>query len=192
VLTDNARIWLPKDSEPDIYKWPVAERLWLFKYGITLEEIANYGLVYSDYYRRIIFPVRHGGILYAYQGRSVGTAPPKWLYTGRDKSLCYINLDNHHASKQCVIVEDYVSAIKCARYTNAVCSFGTTLRDAVSNIIKQRYTKFIIYFDNDNYIVKKKQRQLARELSPYGEVVILREDKDPKEMGSTELEELLL
>ena len=175
-----------------MYEWPIQERIWLLKYGITEREVKYYGLVYSPTDRRIICPVYRDNNLVMYTGRSIH-GNPKWQHTrGYGVSVYCSNLDTGN-SRYCTLVEDYISYIKTSRYSDTVALFGTSLRPEIGDVIKaKRYEKYFVFLDHDNWQVKVSENKLRRALEPFGEVKVIRIGKDPKECSDGELHEIYL
>lgn len=123
-----AKITLPSDARPMGEEAvpeegiPIAAYTWLWKYGITAEDMQDYEMYWSDLYQRVILPVRNlNSTLIGWVGREVkhltkearekaGTV--KYLLR-RDTSedRIYYRLKGS-MDKTIVIVEDIISAIK--------------------------------------------------------------------------------
>jgi hypothetical protein len=69
---------------------------------------------------------------------------------------------------------------------------GTRLTDdCLSELLKGNWARVIIYLDNDNPDVRQCQRDIQRALSLYFPVEIIRESRDPKELTTEELQEVI-
>lgn len=186
-------VYFPLDGLSDIHDWPKEARVYLLKYGISLKEIENYGITYSPSRGRLIFPIITRGEKTGYAARRVleRDERPKWLL--------FDSSDNHYIlcpfhllySDTAIIVEDYISGIKCSRFADTYVVLGTSVSRQLYHELKSSYKRFYIFLDNDNPKVKVTQKKIRVELEPYGEVTIIRSDKDPKEHNMSELSSLL-
>ena len=138
-------------------------------------------------------PIYRGGELTGYQLRKIEAADkrPKYLTMANVKPLFWTSA--LLSSSVLVITEDILSGIKCSRFHNSLALLTATPNDTVIEwIVKQSYTSYIIFLDNDNRQVKQSQVALKNRLSLFGDATIIHADKDPKEHSNRELEELLL
>ena len=167
------------------------------KYGITEEEIAKYGIVYSDSERRVILPVYDNGDLVITQSRKVfdDDTGPKYRTVKRRAGVFSAKCDTPIVvCNQCVITEDILSAIKCSRFIDSFALLGTTLSDScLGKILKNQYDKCFIFLDDDNRQVKLDQIVLKNKLELYiDDVRIVKSGgRDPKEMSDLDLMKLL-
>lgn len=193
INSDPKDILLPKDVMVDMNLWPLVAKEWLIKYGITKEEVKKYGLVWSPSCDRLLVPLYMDGNYIGWQGRSF--APDKKVpryYTRLDSTNINGNCGQYSSSlgkTSVVLVEDALSAIKCARYTNAIALLGSHPTPEVINWIANRYNDVAIWLDNDNDIVKKQQNKLASlfKVLVTGKVKLILTDKDPKDYSNQEI-----
>jgi len=196
---------LPSDAVSVFTDFPVREQLWIKRGRVTEDEVTKHGIVYSPYWRRVCFPLYRGDALIGWQGRCVVSVEgePKYitriapehresmgvmLWTDYD----YDPSDPSKESDSVVLVEDFLSGIRCSRFIDTVVLLGTSINNyIITNIIN--YSIIYIFLDNDNPIVKKKQLLLANQLSTIcrGEVRVIRHTHDPKELCDAELNEIL-
>jgi hypothetical protein len=97
------------------------------------------------------------------------------------------SVTEHHV----FIVEDTLSAIKCARVADAIAILGSSLSDAVVARIKD-YETYVLYLDNDNNQVLRNRMKMAARLRNFGQVIVVRDMADPKERTAEELRGLLI
>ncbi len=91
-----------------------------------------------------------------------------------------------------VITEDILSAIKVGRQFNAVSILGTNCDVLTLNWLIKKYSKFVIWLDDDNQIVKRQQRVLKNTFSMLGESrIITGVGKDPKYLTDREIREII-
>jgi len=186
----------PADAEERLAKWPVSARLWLGQYGITQQEVTDYGIYYSDRMGGVCFPVfRHGllaGVVIRtllYNHVSLGARGARGKYETRRKTPTSGNfIFTAGDSIDCLVIcEDIVSAIKVGRYATGLALLG--VNDPASVVLMAKdYEKVIIYMDNDNHTVRNKQVDLYNRIALVNpNVTIHRADKDPKECSDEEL-----
>lgn len=192
----NLHITLPRDLEKDVKKWPVEARAWVYSAGLTNEEVMNHGLGYSNWHRRVIIPcLSSTGSLSGYQTRKIfEDGRPKYLTRSKvGKKLLFTDVFTHDPSDTlCVVVEDALSCIKVGRTHHSVALMGCSSNDQVLKYLTNHYKHVIIFLDNDNSEVMKKQEQIRRDLDMLMETVtVIRHDKDPKECTTLELGALL-
>lgn len=189
---------LPSDTEFRWGYWHPLAKSWVLKYGLHPKEIHKHEIGYDSTSRRIILPVRtRMGTLQGYISRKLFT-------DGSDKYPKYLihKMDNFQIFKQCtgpqdcnpfvcVITEDILSAIKCARYVDSYSILGVNLPNRLLRDLKF-YRKVLIFLDNDNDIVRQKQLDMQQKILQFTDkCVIIESDKDPKEHSDEELRRLL-
>lgn len=177
---------LPSDSVQDLYKFPVQARADYNKYNITQADIITYGIVYSAYFDRVIIPVYIEGELEGWQGRYYGsdTTQPKYITRYKTSGdLFQILKARGKLFEGCVVVEDMLSAIRCAKWADTVALLGNHMSDKCFDLATNVFDNYLIFLDNDNRQVKLKQVELYDRLTSVGmHVNIFTSDgKDPKE-----------
>ena len=179
----------------ELDEWAPTARLWIRQYGITQEEIDKHGAFYSPDDRRIILPV-YGvdGVVQSFQTRRVYTedTKPKYLTYILSGGIHFI-LGSRQPSSCITIVEDYISGIKCARYTDVLVLHCTTLSpEHLKFLLHKHYNAHIIFLDDDNTQVKLNALKIKNLINKFSYARIIHSDgRDPKEHSDTELEELL-
>jgi hypothetical protein len=191
---NNYNYTLPKDLEKDVNKWPKDARVWIVKYGITDKEVGDYGIGYSDRMGGVVLPVYDSDGLALFTTRLFTASPsnPKYYTVGnRPHAVWYCS--NSTNSDAVVVVEDVLSAIKCSRYISSCAILNTHLSDSGVALLTKRHKEFIVFLDDDNAEVKRKQLEIQRRLSVFGNTHIIHSmGKDPKEHSDNELKALLL
>lgn len=192
------RVAFPHDYTTDINKWDAQAYAWVRKYGITAQEVEKYGLGYSSSCGSVVLPCYDAGRLLGIQYRRVHRAAdePKYVSYGYRGGFYAL-----FAGVRCVdsvkhtvfIVEDVLSAIKCARTgADAIAILGTSLSDAVIGRLTT-YKTFILYLDNDNPQVLRNRSKIAARLGQFGTVKVVDiRTKDPKELTTEQLEDILI
>jgi ribosomal protein L37AE/L43A len=183
-------IRLPSDYNQSII--PIEGRLWLDKYFITNEEISQYGIGYSERYKRLILPIFEGEKLVYWQGRNLKPPytkeNPKYLnirqsgakniFFGINPKLC---LQPNHL----VVVEDILSAIRVGRTHNCLSLLGSYFPPTLIEEFKP-YDIIMIYLDNDKW--KDAVKAASHFHTITGKQFIIKQHlKDPKELLPDEL-----
>jgi len=175
----------PARSTGDLCSFSPPVQQWVARF-LTEQEIKSHGLLCDNTLDRLYVPISPSGwILRNFKDG------PKW-YT--KVSHGYANYRAASTSTTAVITEDAISAIVCSRYVDAYACLGTTVHDPVLAAIQRgKYKKIIVFFDDDNRIVKGKQLQAKRrmELSCPDVVVYRSGGRDPKEHSDSELRSIL-
>lgn len=183
-------ISLPNDYEVNQREWPARARAWVYKYGITDEEITRAGLGYSGKHRRVILPVWEDGVLLGYQCRKIfdDDTGPKYSTFFNKKNFVWQDLSGGDVL---VLCEDILSAIKLRRFYSSIALLSTHLH---KNTIKYCFDKTVlVYLDNNNPTVQLKALSIKQELELYvPSVSIITEQRDPKTLSNEELKNLCL
>lgn len=196
-ISDGRPLALPADATCDEAHWPARARHFITGVGVDAQEVARKGWAYSPRYDRVIIPVFDtvaGGLL-GYQARRLDDdkAQPKYI-TVRDKSKgvsrLYYSVCNL-GTKTCVLVEDALSAEKVGKFSDCIALLTTTGDDALKDKLLGKYDHVIIWLDDDNTDVKRKQLDLVRMLDPYVKVSVVRTSKDPKRHSKEEISNVL-
>jgi DNA primase len=180
---------LPFDfSRTDI---PLAALTWLRKYGITDNEVAHFRFGYSPRLERLILPVfKSDGLVY-WQGRYLGTDPdkPKYLNVRAKGRADVFFTRNTCNTKNVVLVEDILSAIKVGRVTGACALLGSHVPDSLLTFLSGRGT-IRVWLDRDKARVgiKAARRIAALTGRPCFPVIT---PLDPKEYSEIKIEKLV-
>lgn len=186
---------LPQDYTRDMKRWEPLAAAWVSKYGITQDEVERYGLGYSASCRSVVLPCYDAGSLLGVQYRRMvrEESEPKYVSLRRSGSLhnfCARGGRNDDIQRTVFVVEDTLSAIKCARVADAVAILGSSLSDAAIARIKD-YETYVLYLDNDNNQVLRNRTKIAARLRNFGKVIVVRDIVDPKERSTEDLMELI-
>ena len=176
--------------------WNPHARAWIRQYGITDKEIQDAGIFYVDSpINRVILPVCNNGEISSYQTRKIlaeDTAPKYLSYTITD-DVHFIPWSAGGTTDTITIVEDYISGIKCARYTDVLVLHSTNLRDIhLKFLIFKKYIRHIIFLDDDNPKVRMAALKNSKLISRFGHAIIVYSNgRDPKDHSDLELKEIL-
>jgi len=184
---------LPADCRVLPSDWSRGARVWVRGYGITDDEVVNYGITYSPSCARVVLPVYDGAGLALYQTRRIDAEDmgPKYItYNNRHGSLWYSNAIP--ATNTLVLCEDIISGIRLGRHISSAALLGTSISDRALRDVVDRWGSFIIFMDDDNADVRMKQLTLKNRLEVFAPTRIIHTNgRDAKEHTDKELEELL-
>lgn len=180
--TVKERFHLPSDVEYDITKWPRSLRVWV-SMAISDAEARHYRFGYSACKDALIMPIDCDNFILRINNHTY------------NKYLSYIINNNiykyTYKNNTLVIVEDYLSFIKMSRWFSCLCLFGTSMNNKALLEVTSKHNEFVLFLDNDNSIVKKKQSAIAKRLRMFGGVKVVKSDKDPKHLSKEEAQELV-
>jgi hypothetical protein len=181
---------LPTDVTTEL---PYEAKLWLSQYEITQLDINKHLCMWSQYYSRLIFPYFSGSELVAWQGRYIKVddreyqkPPAKWYSCGKIHEFVHpLNVN----SREAVLVEDIVSAIKVSRYKGSIPLFGSTISKKQLLRLKLLVDRVWYWLDPDKRTESIKMAKMSQLLGIESRVIL--SDKDPKEHGRKEIEQYL-
>lgn len=180
---------LPEDIVSTI---PAIADSWIKKYDLTLRELYEARVVWSEYRQLLIFPYFDDkGHLWGWQGRYFGKDPkhPKWTGKGNFKEQIKV----YHPltgiiENGIILVEDIISCLKISRQFNCICLYGSSID--YNKICKIKPEKTILWLDKD----KEKEARLfslyLNKLGLYSEVRVT--DLDPKEYDNITIRKIIL
>jgi hypothetical protein len=183
-------ISLPTDYEVNQREWPARARAWVYKYGITDEEITRAGIGYSAKARRVVLPSWSEGNLLGFQERKIfdDDPLPKYITRYNEKNFVWKDLTG---GDTLVICEDILSAIKLRRFYSSMALLSTHLH---KNAIKYCFDmkRILVFLDNNNNTVRLQSLKIKNELELYvPSVDIITIERDPKTLSNKELEHLV-
>lgn len=189
VGTTDRQIALPRDVDSGL---PEYGRRWLGNFALTDNDIKTNMIMWSEYYKRLVFPYFQNGELLGWQGRYIGDDPKasKWFTQGDIKGSGY--RVGNKLSRTCVIVEDIISAIKVG-HDPRVCAiplFGSHISLSMVLRLKQNCSKLILWLDGDMNLKSSKYANTARLVGL--DCVTIFTKKDPKEYTDTEVSNHLI
>ncbi len=172
--------------------WTSEARGIILSCGLSQIEVTANDIRYDKEVDGIYFSVYNGDRPCGYILRRFNYSGPKYLNDFDDVyPRCHVSRPSHD-SDVVVLTEDILSTIKVGRQYNAVSLLGTSCDVLTTNWLIKNYTKFIIFLDDDNKIVKRQQRVLRNTLSMLGEATIITGvGKDPKHLTNQEIQEII-
>lgn len=187
-------VYLPIDSTTEVAQWPSQAAVWLYKAGLSDQQILNQlRPVYSPSIRRVIIPYYKGEELIGYQARKIFTEDdgPKYYKKCNKVDTLYASY-NYYNTDVVVVTEDILSAIRVSKFTNSYSILGTSLQEVQKKELIKNYNKFIVWLDNDNPTVIRKVNVLRNTLQLFGWVTVIRDEVEPKHMSNEELHKFLI
>lgn len=134
------------------YNLPVDARNWLHKYGVSDKEITHYKLAWNERTSSLVFPIyNHENRLIYCQERYFGPEPnrPKYItYGSKTQQLGFIR-NGHHYPSTCVLVEDFISAVKVARLVTAAPLLGSSLGSNALGWLVGQFRQVRLWLDLD-------------------------------------------
>jgi hypothetical protein len=201
------RCTLPKDSigllDPNT---PLSALDWIWKYDLTVKEISDNLLLFSEkgvFLQKkqeqtgslVIFPVYCDGDLMFWTGRNLSYAGTgtKWVIQGKKADMIYAVYPEVWYSKAnqtaCCVCEDIISTIKLGRIIPTYTLFGTSISNTLLKYLSLNYNELLIYLDYDAVDIMLK---LADKVRPYFDKVrVIISSNDPKLYSTEELREII-
>lgn len=179
----------PKDVQCPVdcaLRLPGEALLFLFKYGISPEDLKYHRISYSPSLNRVVFPIINDQQeLVHWQGRALGNGKPKWLGNTGTAQPWYSDIEG---PRTIVIVEDIISAIKVNHIINSVALLGTYIKDHDFQLIAETFDKVFVWFDAD---ATGKALRLTNRFSLYTKAHTLMTPQDPKCYSDEEIRNLV-
>lgn len=179
---------LPYDCD---FNYPQKALNWIEQYELTINDLLANRVMWSDWSKRLIFPVFDETGLLAYQGRYFGeeTKAPKWWGQGDLKNVHnYLLTPNPNT---CIILcEDIVSAIKIQKVGhNSMPLYGSHIDVKRLSRLSTQFSTVGIWLDPDKRKESLKFTVLGGTLGLKCYTIF--SSKDPKEHKFEELNEIL-
>lgn len=159
--------------------------------GYSQELVDLFDIRYSEYSKRVIFPIRdHNRRLVGWQGRDVtGTNPIKILTqpSGLKKSLLLYNFHSVKEESCITLVEGPIDCHK-AYQCNAIATFGKLISDDQLTLLmlSDNLQTVNIGLDPD---AQKERSELASLLAPFYQVKMVELPRNRKDLGDCSVEE---
>lgn len=181
---DSSPVVLPQPMQPDPQQWPAVARVWLYKAGLSNDDITALGFYYCERTARVVMPVYDNGKLVYWQARGFDKARAKYINPNTNKDHL---VARYGSGDVLVLTEDMLSAYKVGRVAEGWACMGTSLSDAMLARIASQNRPVLFMFDPD--AAGMKARLAARsKLGAMGiPTRIVRLNKDPKLLSTQEL-----
>lgn len=179
---------LPMPAEYDPQQWPDKARVWLYKAGMSNDDIMAQGFYYNGRMLRVVMPVRQDGKLVYWQARGFDAAQAKYLNPVIDRSTIaptYGQGDVH------VLTEDILSAWKVGCVTKATSLMGVRLNDTLLAQLVADRKPIVVALDPDPPGIAGAQQVAARCRMVGLRTEILHTRLDPKCLPRLEIKQCL-
>lgn len=165
---------------------------WLGKYEINVSTALKRGFLWHPQRQQLVFPFRNeDGKVIAYQVRNFSPkATTRYFTQGDINSLTPIYVKNSEKrTDTLVLVEDVISAVKCAEYLDAMPCLGSAIPpDKLKRLVKL-YGRFVVWLDSN---MMKNAMKMCERLDYMGAFIsLVHTPLDPKEYSYTELQKTL-
>lgn len=179
----------PQPSVFDVQEWPREARLWLYKAGLTIPEIAGLGAYFHPPTKRVVLPVIENGAVTFWQARCVIGDGPKYLSMPGGRERC---LPLYGEGQAVTLTEDILSAYKISTAGHRALSLmGTSLLPVAFDWIIKNKPEVNIWLDPDGAGQRAASHirdQLALVGIPSRRIM---SPRDPKLHSKTEIRNLL-
>lgn len=163
--TERATHYVPKSGIIKEYeKPPVTDNEfppvcveWIQQYGITVEELLRRNCGWNSERQQLVFRFEGSDCWQARNFRE--SARTKYFTQGNVNDLIPVYGSGHNEGRL-VVVEDCISAIKCARQCDAMPVLGSHVSLAKLHGISKLYKEIIVWLDSDKY---RESRQLSEQ-----------------------------
>lgn len=142
---------------------------WVNQYGLSTAELIQRNVLWSEYRKQLIFSWKDAeGNVLLWQARNFSPgAKTKYFTRGNPEDVLPI-YSTGEQSEQVVLVEDCISAIKIARYCDAMPVLGSDLSRTKLSRLRAYYgpsTAIVVWLDGNMY---PKAQRIARRLQLLG------------------------
>lgn len=186
----------PMPAVADVTQWPALARVWLYKAGLSNDDIHTLGIYYHEQTDRVVVPIIADGVLIYWQARDYAWTPkssrPKYLNPTAAGTQGGVRFGG--GTDRIVLTEDYLSGyrVHMAGYTTH-CLLGTKLSTAaLSRLCRDGVSRVSVWLDNDlGRLVNPGQvaaRKIGQQLRAMGFAVDnIVSTKDPKAHSRKEI-----
>ncbi len=201
IQTTNPNYPELSEASSDISKFDISILKWLAQYHITPDLIRDHSIMCCGD-GSVIYQNIHEGKVVGYQRR--WPLGERRIITKGPKSPSFFAKEK---TDTIIIVEDYLSAVRCSRTTNTCCLWGTKLDWETVKKIVDEYTNIIIWLDNDcNKSVNSGQIAAEKLINTFKSVILYKHrrryeieqtvcnvatEKDPKCYVDSELKSII-
>lgn len=142
----------------DPNNFSIANLKWLAKYYVDAPLIRKH-LIAETYNKGLVFPYFRDGELICYQQRW-NVEPRLIVSRGAKVPALFANRE----SRTLVIVEDFVSAIRCAEHAHSVCLWGTKAPWESLKTWLSEYDEILVWLDNDAHKETNSGQEAAKKI----------------------------
>lgn len=179
---------LPGPSNTDPSSWPLKARVWLYKAGLSNQQIRELVFYYHEGTRRVVMPVLNDGDLLYWQARGFDDDRPKYINPEVDRSKLVFK---QGTGPVLVLTEDMLSAVRVGQLTEAWSILGTSIPDPVLGEIIRDQRPVKVWLDPDGP-GRKGTSKAMKKLLAYGvNATAIKTDLDPKLYNREEIANIL-
>jgi hypothetical protein len=192
----SADLTLPDPKTRDPRLWPLRARVWLYKAGMSNDDIMRAGFYYTEKLDRVVLPVTHNREVVYWQARGFDPLRPKYLNPVVDKRKLvarYGGTTGPHDrqdifdGRALVLTEDILSGWKVGRVTRTWSLLGTSFPPGLLPEILAERPKVILWLDPDA-AGRKAMSRISRQLGAYGlDVSRVNSEADPKLLSQEDI-----
>lgn len=142
-----ATVELPEPRVYDTTEWPLRDKVWFYKMGLSLRMIGELGLYWCPSIGRVVLPIIEGDRSVYWTARS-STRQPKWLTPDVPKDGLVARFGVGRGDT-IVLCEDPLSAYKVGLVTEAWSLLGTKLHNKVLMQLIERGQRVATWLDDD-------------------------------------------
>lgn len=175
-----ASLTLPTPQEFNPQAWPDAPRVWLYKAGLSNDDITRLGFYYCARLERVVMPLYRDGELVYWQARGFHKHRAKYINPPVDRATLCAKFEGRQHRSVLVLTEDILSAYRVARLTDAWSIMGTDMPDSVALDAVLQRKPIVLMLDPDRGGMKGNAR-VSRKLRDMGaDVHVAHPTRDPK------------
>ena len=183
-----ASVALPMPAEYDPQKWPDYARVWLYKAGMSNDDIESMRFYYCQRLDRVVMPLFVDGELVYWQARGFDKRLAKYINPTVDRDKLLFKAGR---GPVLVLTEDILSAYKVGKVTEAWALMGTSISDSLLAMIAGRGKPVRIMLDPDAG-GESGRRKVQRKLRMLGcDASIVKAPRDPKLLSLADIRNLL-
>lgn len=186
VASANAE--LPEPREYDPQRWPLYASVWLYKAGMSNDDIAALRFYYCDALDRVVMPLYEGTKPVYWQARGFSKALPKYINPPVDRSRLLFKAGR---GPVLVLTEDILSAYKVGKVTEAWALMGTSISDHALSRLAHVSKPIKIVLDPDAGGQSGRRKALRKLLMLGCDAEIIEPPRDPKLMPIADIRNLL-
>lgn len=136
----------PYNKEPN--SWPLDARVWFYKAGLSNDEIVRLGAYWNERAQRVVLPVRdrHGRTVFWQARNPFADGRPKYLSPDVERQHIVAEFGQ---GGSLVLTEDFLSAYKVGRVTEAWALLGVKIPDPILARIVCSGKPVIVWLDPD-------------------------------------------
>lgn len=181
---------LPQPRITNVQLWPKEYRVWLYKAGLSNDQIERLGFYWHEPTQRVVMPVFDADGLTYWQARSMNKYVAKYLNSPSGRAGV-IPKYGVRTELPLVLTEDILSAVKVGMVTEAWSIMGTSIPDTLLLAIVEDGRDVILMLDPDE-AGQAGNRKAKNKLDLLGvNTTIIQPEKDPKLLGRENLCTLL-